>query len=85
MFVKKQDRSQGLRLCCRGHMAVDGEVTEKCFDLRASKLSWMAPAVENHEAPYPPDILLFSSKTVVTHAKRLAHLIEEARFSGHAV
>ena len=41
-------------------------------------------AAENDEPPNPANILLLGAVTVVTYAKGGTHLVEEARFSGHA-
>lgn len=62
-------------------MSLDGEMRQKGFNMLAIQDFRMSPAVENYEASYPPDILLFRAVAIVANTQRLPHPIEEAWFS----
>lgn len=74
-----QEQYRGERLLVGGcrHVALDGEVSEKSFDLRCAHFSRVPQMMKADEAPDPEDVCLLGAQAVVQIPDLLDQLIEQ--------
>ena len=68
-------------LSCGADVSLNGKMRQTGFDMLATQDFRVAVTVEDDEASYPPDILLFRAVAAMANTQRLPHPIEEALFS----
>jgi len=69
-------------LCRCGHIAIDGEMGEKGFDLACSHVLWVSLAMEHDETLDPVNVRLLGANAVMFATDRVADLIEYSRCGG---
>ena len=80
--TQKQQRRLGLILGRRGHLAFNGEVSQKRLDLGCAHVLRVALVVEQDEATRPVDISAFGANGIVTDPDFTAKPVEQARGLG---
>ena len=75
-LVEKQQRTQGLMLRGRRHMALHGQVGQKRFDFRTPHLVGMAFLMQQHKTLRPIDIGPFITDGVMLRLQDVPHLVE---------
>jgi hypothetical protein len=76
-LVEKQQRTQGLILRRRCHMALHGQVGQKRIDFRTPHLGGMAFLMKQHKTLRPIDIGIFSTDGVMLRVQDVPHLVEQ--------
>jgi len=68
---------RGLVLRRGRHFAFHRQARQKCRDFRLAHLSRMPPVVKSDKAPDPLQVGILGAQSVVLHAHRLAHAVEQ--------
>jgi hypothetical protein len=76
-LIEKEQRAQGLILCGRRDMTINGQVGQKRFDFHLSHLGGMAFLMKQNKPLGPIDIGIFRPDGVMLRAQDVPHLIEQ--------
>lgn len=81
--VEKQQRVKRLVLSGGGHVEIDRQMGEKCFNFRPPHVFWVLFVVEQDEAFNPGNISVFGADGIMPYADGVSDLIEQFFGLGH--